>query len=501
MRLSTRFTVVVAVLVPVLVLLAGALVLKLATGDLRTERDHRLVAKAKALKPLAAGLVSLVERNPGRTLRISNSVTRLITASTGGGSDGLYISFPDGSAFTNPPLPDAASLPQTRTGLGTLTASDGSQWRYVAVDLGKSARFWVTERQSALSSPLSLLRQRVLLATLLALLLSVAAGSALARVAVRPLTRLREQAQHIDTTPNVRQRLDTESGVVEIDELAHLLNQLLDRRDSAVAETGAALESARAFAATAAHELRTPLTSMGANLSLLGHPDLTPAQLDELIADLTSEHARMQGLITVLRQLAQGELTDPSTFRPVDLADLADAAAEAANRRHPTAAIELSLQDEAVVLGWSEGLRMIVDNLLDNAAIHGRSPDGKAHITMTVAQVSGQAVLAVEDHGPGIPPDQHTAVFNRFHRRRGSPGSGLGLTLVQQQAALHQGSVHITPPHSAPQGTRIELRLPLHSPITPTTPPGPAPAPVPPAHSWLTAPAPAHSAREDHFPP
>nr|BFE81690.1 hypothetical protein GCM10020093_042910 [Planobispora longispora] len=275
--------------------------------------------------------------------------------------------------------------------------------------------------------------------------------------------------------------------MTEIDELAGLLNELLDRRDAAVARTGEALETARAFAATAAHELRTPLTSMGANLGLLDHPGLDPAERAETVADLIAEHSRMQRLITLLRGLARGDLIDPATFTGTDLTEIVAAAAEDARSRHPGAVITIALADGPRVRGWEEGLRVIVDNLLDNAAIHGADPHGRATITVTLSfsatsavpvppspalpastatpapDGGGVAVLVVQDAGPGIPPADRERVFARFHRRTGSPGSGLGLTLVRQQVALHGGAVTVTGSHGG-AGTRVEVRLPAATP-------------------------------------
>jgi two-component system sensor histidine kinase PrrB len=459
MRLSTRFALAVAVLVPLLVLLAGLLVLRLASHDLRAERDRQLSGRLQALTPLATAYAQRTRSQ--RVLPAEATANQLAKAAVGAG--GLYLQVAGAEPLVIGTVPDPAALPFRATGPATFTTAGHQRWRFVAADLGKrraAARVWVVEPESRLTARLNLLRRRLLLATLLAVGIGAAAGFALGRVASRPLTVLRRQAKLIDTPPYGGNRLATGSGVTEIDDLARLVNVLLDRRDAAVARTGEALETARAFAATAAHELRTPLTSMGTNLSLLGHPDLPADQLDEIVSDLSAEHARMQGLITILRHLAQAELVDPAAFTEVDLAELVEAAAEDARRRHPSATIEVSLIGDVTVHGWVDGLRMIVDNLLDNAAIHGSDDLGHAAVTVCVRRDDTYALLTVDDAGPGVPPEQRQAVFARFHRRRGSPGSGLGLTLVHQQSALHHGSVRISAPPSGP-GTRIELRLPL----------------------------------------
>ncbi len=125
------------------------------------------------------------------------------------------------------------------------------------------------------------------------------AGLALGRFALRPLARLTKDMKAGSG------RLTRKTRAREIDELAGLVNGLLDRRDEAVHRTAEALETARAFAATAAHELRTPLTSMGGNIALLGYPNLPPEERVEVIRDLAMEQARLERLITMLRQLAR----------------------------------------------------------------------------------------------------------------------------------------------------------------------------------------------------
>jgi two-component system sensor histidine kinase PrrB len=103
---------------------------------------------------------------------------------------------------------------------------------------------------------------------------------------------------------------------------------------------------------------------------------------------------------------------------------------------------------------------MAVDNLLNNAALHGRQPQGQVHVSL--AWDSSQAHISVVDDGPGIPPDQREAVKERFARGRRprSHGSGLGLALVQQQAELHGGTLALG--DAAGGGLRATLTIQLH---------------------------------------
>ncbi|MFF0307881.1 sensor histidine kinase [Streptosporangium sp. NPDC004379] len=469
-KLSTRFALLFAVLVPLLVLLAGVLVLNLVSGDLRAERDRQLTARLRALAPTASAYswrTRILPELPPDFLRQRLAAAAAGAEGVGGirldvaGAEPLVI----GDAPTAPPGTGTgtAAPPGTGTAGPADLVADGRRWRFVTSALGvegRSARLSVFEPDERLAGQLALLRRRLAVTTLLAAAAGAVAGFGLGRFAVRPLAALHRQARTIDLPPRAGTRLATTSGVAEIDELAQVLNRLLDRRDAAVARTGEALEAARAFAATAAHELRTPLTSMGTNLSLLGHPGLDPRERSEIVADLAAEHGRTHRLITMLRRLAQGELLDPATFTDVELTEVVTAATEDARRRHPHAVITVSTADDVPVRGWAEGLRVIADNLLDNAAVHGADGHGRAEVTVTLSADGGTAVLSVRDGGPGIAPADRERVFTRFHRRAGSPGSGLGLTLVRQQAALHGGTAAVAEPGST-SGTRIEVRLPM----------------------------------------
>ncbi|MFD1544758.1 sensor histidine kinase [Nonomuraea guangzhouensis] len=467
MKLSTRFALCLAVAVPLLVALAGLVLLGLVSQDLRAERDDQLTARLRALTPMAATFAWRTRVLPAIPPDLLQQ--RLVTAASAGG---VCVVEKGEKLLVIGKVP--GTLP---VGAGPADHVEGERsWRFVAADVGRrgTARLILFEPAERLSDQIALLGKRLVSVTLVAAGVGAVAGLLLGRFAVRPLSLLGSQARTIgsrqrppltidppartgplDTEP----RLATTAGVAEIDELARLLNDLLDRRDAAVTRTGEALETARAFAATAAHELRTPLTSMGTNLTLLDHPELGPADRTEIIADLAAEHGRIQRLITMLRRLARGELLAPDAFADTDLSEIVNDAVKDARHRHPHATIKACLADGVRVRGWAEGLRMVADNLLDNAAIHGADGSGRSAISVTL-DVGEEVVLAVQDAGSGVVPQDRDAMFARFRRRADSPGSGLGLTLVRQQATLHGGTATLSASLDGP-GTRAEVRLPL----------------------------------------
>ena len=94
-----------------------------------------------------------------------------------------------------------------------------------------------------------------------------------------------------------------------------------------------------------------------------------------------------------------------------------------------------------VVKAEAESLRMLLDNLLDNAALHGR-PDGTIEVVIETLP-SGEAVIEVNDDGAGIPESERAHVLERFVRGEGArgAGTGLGLAIAAAQAARYGGSL------------------------------------------------------------
>jgi two-component system sensor histidine kinase PrrB len=305
-----------------------------------------------------------------------------------------------------------------------------------------------------------LLRQRLRRMVVIGAVLFGLAGWVAAAGALAPLARLRSRAEGIAGTEDLRAGFGRTDGPREVVDLAEAFEAMLARLRQAGLEKEETLEAARIFAAAAAHELRTPLTSIGANLELLrAHPETTDRAA--VLEDLVSEHQRIVGLLESLRTLSRGDLTGPDVFETVDLADIVERSVAGIRQTFPEAAIELLAPDDPVMVdGWPEGLRLMVDNLLGNAATHGRARALPAEITVGLVTGREGVVVSVADRGPGIEPSERDQVVNRFTRgtsARGT-GSGLGLALVEQQARIHGGSLSFSDTPGG--GATVIVRLP-----------------------------------------
>ncbi|KJK60061.1 sensor histidine kinase [Saccharothrix sp. ST-888] len=495
MRLSTRIALSVTVLVPLLVLAAGLLVLGLVGRDLRHQQDTRLQDRASLVR---TDVRALLTADRGGRPRVEQSQHRKVLADSL--DAGIRVVAADGTVvLTGGPQPtDPARLPAA-TPDGPATVRDkGHAWRVLAVPLDGQApgTLWLLAPASATEPELAAVRRRVLLVALLTAPVSGLLAYALADRATASLRRLSRRAHELDPGAGAAGFATERANVAEVDELAASIAGLLARYEEQAGRTAQALDTARSFSSAASHELRTPLMSMRTNLDVLAaHPDLPAGERAEVTADLRSEHARLLDLLTALRTLAQGDLVELTAFDPLDLAELTDSVAGGTARRSPEAVLTTELPAELRFFGWEAGLRILLVNLLNNAVVHGRStpapaPTGPtdtagarpagatARIAVRLRAEGGFAVLTVDDGGPGISPGEREKVFARFHRRPGSPGSGLGLTLVAQQVALHRGTVTVgTPPDGV--GCRFEVRLPLSATDAP-------PAQLPARRDWLS---------------
>ncbi|SIR74243.1 sensor histidine kinase [Williamsia sterculiae] len=302
-------------------------------------------------------------------------------------------------------------------------------------------------------------RRTLLLASGGSVVASAILGWLLAGLAIRPLRRLADRTHALPSdagaaAPERAALLDVH-GAREAEELAAAINELLGRIDTERARTHDALVTARDFASVSAHELRTPLTAMRTDLEVLATMNPGPRDRAEIVADLQRAQLRVGETLAALEALAQGNLGGQPMER-VDLVDLCDHAASEAHRRHPEVTIELDGPTAVPASANPAGIRLIVSNAITNAIRHGRA----TRVMVGVHPTSdGPVWLTVDDNGRGVPQEERSSVFGRFVRGAApiSAGSGLGLSLVAQQAELHGGTAELT--DSPLGGARLVVRL------------------------------------------
>jgi two-component system OmpR family sensor kinase len=268
---------------------------------------------------------------------------------------------------------------------------------------------------------------------------------------LRPVSAMTSQASQI-TAKNLQERLPLAGTGDELDELANVLNDMLDR-------IGKSLHRMEQFSSDLAHQFRTPLTRIRGELDLIQRSessDTRKAQIETLIEEV-ERMSHLCGRLLFLARIDQAA-GDPSLFD--DSVDLNEIVTDVLEQITPLAhdrGVELraTATSEMRVRGSRSLLVEVLLNLLHNAI--RATPEGGA-VTVSIEADNGTLQLCVQDEGAGVPKDQQEMIFQRFYRIPAASsgpmddGSGLGLAIVRGIARAHGGRVELM---DAPGGGSI----------------------------------------------
>jgi signal transduction histidine kinase len=290
-----------------------------------------------------------------------------------------------------------------------------------------------------------------------ALLLALLGAAVLRRALERRLRPAAQTAEAI-AAGDLSRRVPSSGRDDEFDRLGESMNAMLDRIDRLMV-------AVRGVSDSIAHDLRTPIARARAKLEegLAGdEPEALRAAMEQGIADL--DHiTRVFGALLRIAEAEAGARR--AAFAPFDLApvlaDVAEFYGAVAESRGQ--ALETELPPRLDLVGDRDLLAQAVGNLLDNALKF--APAGsRVVLSARAAAREGGIEIAVADNGPGLAPADRARAGERFFRAdasRATPGSGLGLSLVQAVAHLHGGELVLddAAPGSAAPGLRAALRL------------------------------------------
>ena len=327
---------------------------------------------------------------------------------------------------------------------------DGRAFAEVAVPAGRDTVVLLSASLSDALANVGLVRRSVVVAGLVALLISAAAGFLAAWGFTRRLRRLETAAERI-ARGEFGEPVEDE-GHDEVAQLARAFESMRLRL--------AHLDRARReFIANASHELRTPLFSLGGFLELLSDEDLDDATRREFIDETRAQVERLTRLATDLLDLSRMDAGQLEVEEGrVDLAAVARIVCDEFRPATDASGHDVVVNADREV--WARGdeqrVLQIARSLAENAVRH--TPEGTT-VELAVTAADGEATLVVRDQGPGIPPEDQAHVFERFYRARGghASGSGLGLAIAHELAARMEGTIELV---SAAGDTRFTLRLP-----------------------------------------
>jgi len=256
--------------------------------------------------------------------------------------------------------------------------------------------------------------------------------------------------------------LSTRLPVQGKDEIAFLAQ----RFNAAAERVQTLLQSHKTLLANASHELRSPLARIRIGLELLGRQAGDSPQRTE-IARSIDELDQLIDEILLASRLDLRDANDSAALGPSEEVDLVGLAAEECARTGADLEVAAGTSP-LLVQGHARLLRRLVRNLLENARRYGRpvaAVDGpqQADVRLTLAREPGGTILlAVEDRGPGVPPEHRERIFEPFFRLPGASeregGVGLGLALVRTIAERHGGRIRCEGREGG--GARFVVNLP-----------------------------------------
>jgi signal transduction histidine kinase len=436
----------------------------IATPQLETKLEQRqlddIQSSAQDVRPQMKGVVNsdfkekvLNEKVRGFSEETDARVTLLRLD-----EHGLFYTVSDSRTEKDAPFNSALARSALRTKhrqteIGPLAGEELAQVAQPFFRGGKQKRpvavaFYARDLNDV-AEAVDLVRNRVLVATGVALALAMVGAFLVAQALARRVRRLEVAANEvahgrfIDPLP-----VDSQD---ELGQLTRTFNQMqaqLQQVDVARKE----------FIATASHELRTPIFSLAGFVELLQDEDLDEDTRREFLETMSEQVARLQKLSVDLLDLSRLDAGSVELHpEPVDLSELARSIV---NEFTPALAdhdtdLEIRLPDHGPeALCDPVRVAQIMRILLDNALRH--TPSG-TQVTLGAARSNGTAGLTVTDSGPGLPNDSDTKVFERFYTGDAARGAGLGLAIARELAERMHGRLRVS---SASRGTAFTLELP-----------------------------------------
>ncbi len=357
------------------------------------------------------------------------------------------LSFPVGTAFENGVLREA---------------SDGDNAFYVLdywLHFGWEDGVWV---RGIIPAPdtADVLDELAGIALLLLPVMVIVSGLGaylLARSTFRPIDRMIRTVGEINEGRDLSRRIGLPPGRDEISRLGQAFDHMFARLETS-------FEAEKQFTSDASHELRTPVAVILAQCEDARRNAQTPEQYAEAIGVIERQAGRMSDLIAQLLQMTRLEQgTQRISMEQADISSLVEVICEEQPQLPRGITLQTDIQPD--VEAWFDVTLMsrLLQNLINNAARYGRD---NGHIWVALRRAEADVVLSVRDDGIGIPADQLDKIWKRFYQvgaaRSAEGGAGLGLTMVQQIATLHGGTVTVDSREG--EGSCFTLRFPSGRP-------------------------------------
>lgn len=398
-----------------------------------------------------------------RLSRIATSISELDIVTLNSAllsGDAIYQVWESGKLVSSSKNASSEKLVELRKGMH-LVNRDSVQWRANVIHIKENRWVIYGERYDSYRKLIDKLVVESILPIIwvlpiIALLVWLITGYGL-----RPLKDLAESLFRRDE--HDLSRMSLTNYPKELSQVTDSINGLFERLESA-------FESEKRFSANAAHELRTPVAvlkvSLHNHIQAMGKSIQSTSEANfEDFSELTDSVARMQQSIEQI--LALHELTPENMRRTIANCELVSLTQEVFLSIYASLQakeIDFELKGEPLMIkADGNAISVMVKNLLENAIKYTPT---QGRIELTIKSDNHNAVVIIEDSGPGIPENDYARVFDRFYRvshERSdirTTGSGLGLSIVKHVLDLHRGDIALSR-SSKLGGLHVKVSLPV----------------------------------------
>jgi len=463
--LRFRLTLWSCLILAVLLTTVGAVVYQIVRYRLIYHHDQELEETAGRVQKILSEQEDCANLDKGQIARL-NLLGHLVLFHEMGDTGHVFYRSPDSSAW---PIPEDLKIPAPSApeqGRFELVEKNDQPYRIFTKpyqsNAGRKGLIRVIERLGDIREPLEGLRKSLLLMVPLTVFLLGWVGYFLVGRALSPVDHITRMAQEIGGG-DFHRRLPDPGVRDEIGRLVETLNHMIQRLEGSY-------ETMKKFTADASHELRSPLANMRTAIDVALSKSRTAGEYRETLASVGEEVDRLRGIAEDLLLLARADAQSIKLEKEtVVLETMVLETVESFRAAALKKGIHLKMAGEAKtrVMGDERWLRQMIANLVDNAVKYSAvSPQRKTkRVTVGVQKNGVQAVLTVEDQGPGVLEKHLERIFDRFYRvdearsqEASVSGHGLGLAIAAWIASVHGGSIRAE--NVKPNGLKITVNIP-----------------------------------------
>jgi len=454
MKLRTRLTLIATLVIVVASIVIGAY----SVGATRANGIRQIDASLGQVLAATSGAPA------SSKIKVTTRADDLVVAIA------LGIALPDGSItvirqagsiYAPLPFPKLSKSEVARALGRYIDVGGATPYRIRARDLGEGIAFVAAMPLTGLNQQMG----RFITSAAVVVFLVILVGGFLIWWVVR--RNLRTVDQMIDTATaiaagDLERKVPRAEEGTELGRLGGALNEMITSLRGSLQTRADSEASMRKFLGDASHELRTPLTVIKGYAEILkGSDTLTQEQRTRAVSRLNAESARMEALITALIRLARLDEKPEVAYSVVDFSAVVNDFAYDLKDQEPGRNVAINVEDDVLINGDESLLSQVVANLMTNIRQHTAS---SVDVSVSLVADGDQAILIVDDAGPGIPTEQRSLALSRFgrleeSRSRAGGGFGLGLNIAAQVIALHQGVIVLD--QSPLGGLRTMISLPI----------------------------------------